>query len=207
MKKVLAMALALVMCVSFATVAFAQSEPDEWAKEEVSYDAASFLETAMSQGIDYKKEITREEFAVVALYIYASMSNMEIPEMSVENPFTDCNNPFVVTAYGLGLVKGVSETEFSPEASLTREQMCVMLMRIAEKMFPQFNIEAIKAYLPALDSFADGASVSEYAVDYVKMTVMAGLIKGTDEGKINPQGNLTTQEALIVAKRAMNIEF
>lgn len=206
MRRILAMVLVVVMVLSVSCVAFAQSEPSEWAVNEVDMRAADFLEAATGD-IDYIKEITREEFAIVAIYVYAAVSGMELPEMSVENPFTDCNNPLVVTAYGLGLVKGVSENEFNPDAPVTREQICVMLVRIAEKLVPEMNAEAIKAYLPELSDFADGDQVSSWAEDSVKLMVLAGLIKGTDEGKINPLGNCTVQEALIIAKRAQNVEF
>ncbi len=205
MKKFVALVLALAMVLSCVTV-FAQSEPSEWAVNEIDPRAAEFLKSATGS-IDYAKEITREEFAIVALYIYAAVSDMELPEMSVENPFVDCNNPLVVTAYGLGLVKGVSENEFNPTASVTREQICVMLTRIAQKFYPQLDMNALAPYLPALDTFADGDTVSDWAEDSVKLMVMAGLIKGTDEGKINPLGNCTVQEALIIAKRALNIQF
>ena len=206
MKKVVAIVLAMVMVFSLGMSAFAQSEPSEWAVNEVDYRAADFLKSATGD-LDYAKSITREEFAIVALYIYAAISGMELPEMSVETPFADCNNPLVVTAYGLGLVKGVSDSEFNPEASVTREQICVMLARISEKLVPELNMDAIKSYLPALDSFADGSLVSDWATDSVKLMVMAGLIKGTDEGKINPLGNCTVQEALIIAKRAQNVQY
>lgn len=206
MKRVFAIILVVIMALSVNCVVYAQDEPSDWAVNEVDYNAAEFLK-ATTGSLDYAKEITREEFAVISLYLYASVSNMELPQMSVENPFTDCNNPLVVTAYGLGLVKGVSENEFNPNAKLTREQMCVMLMRIAEKLVPGFNMENIKPYLPELSQFADGDMVSEYAEDYVKLTVMVELVKGTDEGKINPLGNLTVQEALIVTKRALNIQI
>lgn len=206
MKKVLALVLSMVMMLSFATQAFAQSEPDGWAVNEVDYEAARFLKAATGE-LDYKKAITREEFAIVTLHIYGNMVGMELPEMSVENPFTDCDNPLVVTAYGLGLVKGVSETEFNPTAPITREQMCVMLARIAQNIWKDMSMEVIEPHLPKLSTFADGDSVSGWAEASVRMMIMAGLIKGTDEGKINPLGNLTVQEALIVAKRAANINL
>lgn len=206
MKKLVAMILATAMVFSLTAVAFAQSEPSEWAVNEVDYKAAEFLK-ATTGALDYAKEITREEFAIVSLYLYASASGMELPEMSVENPFVDCNNPLVVTAYGLGLVKGVSENEFNPEAFVTREQICVMLTRIAQSFYPAMDLAQMAPLLPALDSFADGNDVSDWAADSVKLMVMIGLIKGTDEGKINPLGNCTVQEALIIAKRALNINY
>lgn len=206
MKKVVALVLSVVMVFSMGTAVFAQSEPSDWAVNEVDYSAAEFLKAATGE-LDYAKEITREEFAIVALYLYASLSDMELPEMSVENPFVDCNNPLVVAAYGLGLVKGVSDNEFNPTAPVTREQICVMLTRICQSLVRDFSMDKIALYLPELTSFADGEEVSDWAEDSVKLMVLAGLIKGTDENKINPQGNCTVQEALIIAKRAANIAY
>jgi hypothetical protein len=123
--------------------------------------------------------------------------------MSIDNPFKDCNDPLVVTAYGLGLVKGVSETEFSPDSLVTREQVCVMIYRMAKSVS---GVEDFSAFLPSLDEFADGDSVSDWAEDAVKLCVMGEIIKGTDEGKIDPQGNCTVEQALIIAKRIKNIQ-
>ena len=107
----------------------------------------------------------------------------------------------------MGLVKGVSENEFNPSAPVTREQICVMLARIAQKLVPDLNMDVVKMYLPELTEFADGDMVSDWAEDSVKLMVFAELIKGTDEGKINPLGNCTVQEALIISKRALSVEF
>ena len=206
MKRVLSLIMVVAMFFAFSTAAMAQDEPSEWAVNEVDYDAARFLKAATGE-LDYAKSITREEFAIIALYLYRNASGMELPEMSVENPFVDCNNPLVVTAYGLGLVKGVSENEFNPSAPVTREQICVMLARIAQKLVPDLNMDVVKMYLPELTEFADGDMVSDWAEDSVKLMVFAELIKGTDEGKINPLGNCTVQEALIISKRALSVEF
>lgn len=203
MKKAVSVLLAIMMMFSFASVAFAQSEPSDWAASEIDYDAARFLKAAMGVEIDYAKSITREEFAIVALYLYNAASDMEIPEMSIDNPFTDCNNPLVVTAYGLGLVKGVSDDKFDPDSFVTREQICVMIVRIAQKLYPELS--QVGAFLPAIDSFNDAELVSDWAEESVRMMAFANIIKGTDEGKINPLGNCTVQEALIIAKRALEL--
>lgn len=203
MKKAVSVLLAIMMMFSFASVAFAQSEPSDWAAGEIDYDAARFLQAAMGVEIDYGKSITREEFAIVALYLYNAASDMEIPEMSIDNPFTDCNNPLVVTAYGLGLVKGVSDDKFDPDSFVTREQICVMIVRIAQQLYPELS--QVGAFLPAIDSFNDAELVSDWAEESVRMMAFANIIKGTDEGKINPLGNCTVQEALIIAKRALEL--
>lgn len=194
MKKI----IAFLICVSFAlsVTAYAQSEPSDWAKSEVDTSAAAFLKAADGE-INYTAGITRRQFAVVALYLYGNMSGVEIPQLSVENPFDDCDDPLVVAAYGLGLVQGMSESEFCPDEPVTREQICVMISRMAGDKKP--------ALLPELDGFKDAESVSDWAKEAVALCVAAEIVKGTDEGNIDPKGNCTVEQALIIAKRIRNM--
>lgn len=197
MKKILILALCLALLVPQA--AFAQTEPSEWAKNEVDAFAADFL-AASGFEIDYAAPITREEFAVIAFYLYGSLSEGGIKQMTVENPFTDCNNPLVAAAYGMGLVMGTSDTTFEPDSPITREQICTMIARMAEKEMGEITVS-----LPELEGYADADEISDWARDGVKMCVVAGLIKGTDEGKILPRDNCTVEQALIIAKRIRNL--
>ncbi len=203
MRRVIALFTAVLLALSVSATAIAQSEPSAWAVNEVDASAANFLKAAEGE-IDYSAEITREQFAVVALNIYGAVSGVEIPQMSVKNPFTDCNNPLVVTAYGLGLVQGISENEFAPDEAITREAICTMIARMADEYT---NGMDLSAFLPDLGDFKDGDAVSEWAADSVKLCVLAGLIKGTDEGKLEPQSGCTVEQALIIAKRIKNINF
>jgi hypothetical protein len=59
----------------------------------------------------------------------------------------------------LGIVFGVGNNRFDPDAPLTREQAAVMLTRLAV---------ALNHLLPdATPNFADNADISEWAVDGV----------------------------------------
>lgn len=206
MKKAVSLLLIVSMIVTLSVTAFAQSEPSDWAVDEIDYGAERFLKDTTGKEIDYAKGITREEFAMIALYLYNAASDNDMPQISLQNPFVDCNNPLVVTAYGLGVVKGVSDNEFNPDAPVTREQICVMLVRIATMLYPKLGEEYIKVFLPSLKKFNDADTVSSWAEDAVKMAYLAEIIKGDDGGNINPLGNCTVQEALIIAKRALKLK-
>ncbi|MCD8048968.1 MAG: S-layer homology domain-containing protein [Clostridia bacterium] len=196
MKRVLALCLVLVLALPMG--ALAESAPSEWAEELIDTSAAAFL-TAESGEIDYAADITREQFAVMTLYLYNAVSTDGMPQMTVENPFVDCNNPLVAVAYGMGLVQGVTENTFEPDASITREALCTMIARLAA-MWTDTESD-----LPELDDFSDADEVSDWAVDAVKFCVKAGLIQGTDLGEIDPEANCTVEQALIIAKRMRNM--
>ena len=198
MKKVIAMILTVLIALMPAA-ALAQSEPSSWAKNEVDTFAADFL-AAANGAIDYAAPITRAQFAIVMLNVYGSVSGVEIPQMTIENPFVDCNDPLVVTAYGLGLVRGVSDNEFAPDEPITREAIATMIYRLAASFVGDMDFE-----LPELSEFKDADKVSDWAEDGVKLCVAAGIIKGTDKGLLDPTANCTVEQALIIAKRIRNM--
>ena len=62
------------------------------------------------------------------------MSNGQQPQMNVKLPFTDVTDDAwyhdaVVMMYGMGIIKGTSDTEFSPEGTLSAAQILTMLYR------------------------------------------------------------------------------
>lgn len=101
-----------------------------------------------------------------------------------------------------GIVNGISETEFAPNADVTREQMCALFVRF---------LEFVKYPLPETGelTFADAASISSWAVDPVKTAVALDLIKGaeTAEGTVfNPAASATRAQVATVFLRQDELE-
>ncbi len=72
-------------------------------------------------------EITREEFAELAVMLYQAYT--EIQCRRIRRSFPIRRNPRVSQAYRLGLVQGVGGNRFNPVACLTREQMAAVMVR------------------------------------------------------------------------------
>lgn len=84
-----------------------------------------------------------------------------------------------------GIVTGVSESEFAPNANITREQMAAILYRYAE--YKDYDTGASGS----LSAFADASSVSAYAQEAMAWAVGESLINGVSADTIQPQGNAT----------------
>mgnify|MGYP004732741537 CR=1 FL=1 len=67
-----------------------------------------------------------------------------------------------------GIVNGVGDGKFAPNALVTREQLVAMLYRYAEK--PEVSNE--------LTDFADANKISDYAVSAVKWAVEQDILRG-----------------------------
>ncbi|XID90272.1 S-layer homology domain-containing protein [Paenibacillaceae bacterium WGS1546] len=92
----------------------------------------------------------------------------------------------VAAAYRAGLVQGVSEDRFAPQAHITREQMAVMIMRAYE--YANGRAEPAGA---ELNRYADRGELASWAADAAGKAVAAGLMQGTAADRFNPRGNAT----------------
>ncbi|MGG1519690.1 S-layer homology domain-containing protein [Paenibacillus oryzisoli] len=93
-----------------------------------------------------------------------------------------------------GIVSGTAEGLFSPDASITREQVAVMLC----------NYAASKGYKLSATSradFTDGDSVSTWAQEAVDRLAAAGILSGEDGGYLDPQAGASRAEVAAVFAR------
>ena len=168
----------------------------EWANEELEKADAMGLIPDCLDGADLTQDITRAEFAAVAVKVYEALSGTPAIPI-VNNPFTDCNDVEVLKAYNIGAVNGTSATTYDPDALLNREQAATMLTRVFKKITlagwtlptdSQFTLPYTK---PA--AFADDKDISDWAKDSVYFMAANGIINGVGGGKFAPK-NVTTEE-------------
>ena len=81
--------------------------------------------------------------------------------------------PYVAWAADQGIVKGTSETTFSPADPVTREQMCALFIRLLQ--YAKYEIPTGTEL-----AFTDEAQISDYAKENVQNAVALGLIKGIE---------------------------
>ena len=74
-----------------------------------------------------KGGITREEFCELSINLYKRLTNEELP-VPENLPFTDTNNVAVAQAYNYGIVNGTSDTTFTPDRLVTRQEMAKILV-------------------------------------------------------------------------------
>ena len=137
--------------------------------------------------------ITRGQFAK----ILAAASGEDLSAFIGKSSFGDVSTsawytPYVQWAYEKGIVSGMGNGQFAPEAQITREQMAAMICRYAAYKgvtMPKVNEKLV---------FKDDASISSWAKDYVYVMQQAGIINGYADGDgyvFRPQGNAKRSEA------------
>ena len=117
-------------------------------------------------------------------------------------PFTDVpeNTWFTAAvdwAYAGEVVNGVSETEFAPNAKITRQDFFTMVGRYLRK-------KGVTPEAGAL-SFTDADRIAGYARDHVAGLVALGVVRGDPEGTLRPLDTLNRAEGVAVLLRIRDL--
>ena len=103
--------------------------------------------------------------------------------------------PYIMYLVEIGILNGISDTEFAPDENVTREQFAKML------------VSALSIYdEKAVCNFPDLASDS-WSYKYVASAAQAGIILGYDDGTFGPYKNVSRQEmAAMVVRTGIELE-
>ena len=120
---------------------------------------------------------------------------------SGKTPFTDVSSDSwysgaVLWANQQGIVLGISEDQYAPNANVTREQFVAMLMRLVDCLGKTPELAEL--------NYKDSDKISAYAVVPMQKAASIGLISGYEDGTIRPQNNLTRGEAVALVVRLVN---
>jgi len=94
-----------------------------------------------------------------------------------------------------GIVTGMTEDTFAPNAAITREQMATMLYRYAKYLGLNTRAKA------DLSAYKDVDSISAYAEDAMAWAVGVGLINGVSETTLSPAGTATRAQVATILVR------
>ena len=121
------------------------------------------------------------------------------PHASAANPFLDAQYGYYANAVRwaqqAGLVTGTSDTRFSPNAPMTREQLAVVLYRYARYLGRDTDRAA------SLNSYADGSTVSVYAREAMRWAVAEGLLSGVGNDRLAPSAPATRAQVAEILYR------
>jgi hypothetical protein len=201
MKRMLSLLLTLSLLFSspFFVLALPSDTPSEWAQAEVDAARSKNLVLDEANG-NFQANITRRLFCALVVNMVENVLGDPVA-VTIVNPFLDTREEAIIKAYQLGIVNGISATEFAPDAQITREQIAVMMMRGARKIDELQR--STYAYVPTAStvSFADQGQISAWALQDVQAASVLGIMKGVGENKINPLGNTTVEQSILLITR------
>ncbi len=161
---------------------FRDVSPLAWYYEEVQFaENKGIFKGTGDSTFSPEMNMTRAQF----VQVFANLSGIDTSNNQIKTIFSDVKEgewyaAAIDWASKNGIVNGVGDGKFNPNANVTREEMCVMLARYMES-FKKLELTA-KRDLPA---FADESEFSSWALDAINKCADAGLINGVGENKFS----------------------
>ena len=185
--------------VSVKKSVFSDVLDDDW-----FYDAVKFVyDNGFMNGVGDDKfspdaYVTR---GMLVTMLYRAEGSPEVSEGVM--PFADVNadsyyGDAVAWARDNDIVNGYSESEFAPDASITREQLSSIILRYCTYK----GTGPVGAWAIRLD-YSDLGEVSDYAAKSVMYCTMKGYMSGRDDGTFAPKAFTTRAEAAAILYRIL----
>lgn len=169
-----------------------------WYASAVSYAASHGIAVGSYGRFRPNDAVTRGEFVTMLARVLLPDG---FPEELPVPPFSDVRpNKFyaqaVAWAASVGITSGTSETTFSPNEAIKRQDMALMLC-LAQQLPELGELPSVREAA----GFADETSISRYARAAVAQLQTQGLVDGDPAGSFRPKQMLTRAEAVTVLGR------
>ena len=176
--------------------AYTDLDRNGWYHEYVDWVLKNGVMNGVGGGLFEPNGETTRAMLVMVLYRMAGAPDMAGRESS----FTDVSadswyGAAVIWASENGIVNGVGGGLFDPDASLTREQMAMMLYRFAGYLGSNTEKRA------DLSAYGDADAVSAAAQDAMAWAVAEGLVNGRSAAELAPKAGATRAELATILFR------
>lgn len=177
---------------------FTDLEPGAWYYDAVEYVYENGLMAGTSGTTFSPNGITTRGQIVTILYRLAGSPDIE--EEIWGYPYADVD---AAAYYGTavywarlnGIASGYNDEHFGPDDPITREQMVVMIYRYAKAMGYEVTGRA------DLTVYADAEQVSAFAQEAMGWAVGGGIISGTSDTTLSPQGQASRAQDAVIMMR------
>ena len=172
----------------------------EWAGQHIAVAAAKGIIDGRADGEFVPNDyVTRAEFAKLIVKVF----NLE--DDTATEPFVDVNDsdwftPYVAAAAKAGIVNGRTDTEFAPNATITRAEMATM---VARAMAQYLEYELTVSEDQALSRFVDAAEIHETLKAGVALAADHGVVEGEEANQFKPNNNATRAQAAVIIYRLL----
>ncbi|MFD0618107.1 S-layer homology domain-containing protein [Paenibacillus sp. GCM10027629] len=169
---------------------------EAWAGKQIQVAAAKGIIEGKGEGnFDPRAKVTRAEFAKMLV------KALELESTTAKNEFSDVADTswaaeYVAAASSLGIINGVGNGKFDPNAEITRAQMAAMISRALKLTKTTVADDSV------LNTFTDADAIPTSLKSDISVAVNEGLIIGSN-GKFNPKGSATRAEAAVVIYRVV----
>ena len=197
-KRILALFLAAVSCLSLAVSASAANTPNRKATDFRDFDRTAWYAEAVSAAVDngllYGKsssiidpngDMTRAEMAAIINRSFGCYKTADISQYK-DVAKSKWYYKDVALAVQMGTYNGRSSSSIAPDAPISRQEAMTVVARALELDYDAYAKTDLSA-------FSDRSEISNWALPYVRAMVGADYIHGRTKG-LEPLDNITRAE-------------
>lgn len=170
-----------------------------WAANDVELLANKLIVNGTGNGrFEGDRTITRAEFAALlvrALGLSPAAAGSAFKDVTAEAWYARD----VATAVAAGLINGYDDGTFRPDQVITREELAAMSMRALAYTGTAKDKKAGQA---VLEQYKDAAKIV-WAKDEIAAAITLGLMNGTSDNTLSPEGTTTRAESAAMLKRLL----
>ncbi len=141
------------------------------------------------------KNMTRAMFVTVLGRLHGQSVNHKVTTAFIDVKKNQYYTGYVKWAYENEIVAGTSKRKFEPNANITREQICAMMLR-----YSNYAGIRIKQFYKVI-TFSDADRISAWASDAVRACQQGGLVTGEKVGssyRFRPKGSASRAEVATI---------
>lgn len=172
-----------------------------WARQDIGFMAGRLVARGVTTALFAPNDtITRAQFAALLLRTLAlsesSPGTATFSDVSKDKWYYGA----VEGAYRAGLVYGVGNGIFAPEARITRQEMAVMITRALNKS--DINTVISTAGIEKrLEPYSDKENIASWARVGMAVSIRSEIIKGRTLDTLAPLASATRAEAIVILRR------
>jgi hypothetical protein len=172
-----------------------------WARSNVAWLERRLLANGTSQDLfSPEASVSRAEFASLLARMLALPKDGEGGGGFEDVEASAWYGEAVRSVVAAGIVNGMDARRFAPEASVTREEMAVMISRA----YAYLGLAGTSTGGSSDEGgFSDEQAIQDWAKGAVDLAVREGLLKGVARGRFEPAGLTTRAQAAVALKRLL----
>lgn len=179
-----------------AGLPFADVTQDQWFYSAVAFVYEKGYFSGTSATTFAPNDSMNRAMVATVLHRVAGGESVSAPELFTDVPAGQWYSQGIAWASAKGVVNGMGNGLYEPDAPVTREQLVTMLYRF-EKDYRKVAVPSTGS----LNNFIDGAKVSSWAQDAMRWAVGEGLIQGRNTGHLDPSGTASRAEVATILQR------
>ena len=151
------------------------------------------LDGIADESFEPSKSITRGEFTAMLVRIAKlTGGGQQFPDVAEDYPYAN----EIAIAKQKGIALGDDNGNFNPDDTVTRQDISAFVYRTLNYLGKMDQADPT-----VLEAFADSGEISDYAVPTMASVVRARILRGDDNGLLNPQNDMTRAEAAVLIER------